>query len=95
MRRQLTPSWCPARQPDDELGELSLDALYHQFALVPIDNNAMADRQAKPGSLTWRFGGEKRHIDLVNDLRRNASAIISDAHLDPVTAALGGELDSW
>ena len=49
-----------------------------------LRNDVIADRQAEPGALAGRLGGEEWLKELVLDLRGNAGAVVADAEFDPI-----------
>ncbi len=48
-----------------------------------IGNDAVGEEQSKSGPLTGRFCAEKRVKDTVENVDRNAGAVIRDGHVDP------------
>src|SRR5262245_61027357 len=54
-----------------------------------LDDDVVADRQAKSCSLSGGLGGEEGIEHLLLHVRRNASAIVVDRYFDPVTEIFG------
>src|SRR5271165_2653040 len=74
-----------ARQINSELGKLAELAVDGDRTAVLLHNDVVADRQAEPGALAGRLGGEKRLEQFVPDVGRNPNAVVADADLDRVT----------
>ena len=49
-----------------------------------LDEDVVADREAKAGALTRRFGREEWVEHLFFDIRRNASAVIADRYFHAI-----------
>src|SRR5271165_5146986 len=74
-----------ARQMERELRKLTDLAVDGDRTAVLLHNDVVADRQAEPGALAGRLGGEKRLEQFVPDVGRNPNAVVADADLDRVT----------
>ncbi len=59
-------------------------------AAMLLHDDVVAHRQAKPGALARRLGGEERIEHLLLHLGRNAGAVVADADFDVVAEVLGG-----
>src|ERR1700733_675293 len=81
---------CPfARQNNPEFGELvglGID-LYRPGML--LDDDVMADRQAKPSAFAGRFCREERVEHLFLHVGGYAGAIVADADFDTISEVLG------
>jgi hypothetical protein len=73
-----------SRQSNGEFGELDRLALNLDCAAVLLGHNVIADRQSETGALAGRLGREERLEQLVLDLRRDASAVVTHPDLDRV-----------
>jgi hypothetical protein len=55
-----------------------------------FDDDVVADREAKPGALSGRFGGKKGVEHLVLHRRRNSSAVVADPDFHTIAKVFGG-----
>src|SRR6516165_3365132 len=74
-----------SRQPHGELGELADFALDRDRAAVLQGHDLVADRQAKPGALAGRLGGEERLEQFLPVFRSDADSVVPHANLDGIT----------
>src|SRR6516165_8650508 len=72
------------RQAHGELGELADFALDRDRAAVLQGYDLIADRQAKPGALAGRLGGEERLKQLLPVFRSDADPVVAHANLDSI-----------
>ena len=54
-----------------------------------LDDDIVANRQAKPGPFACRLGRKERVEHFVFDFRWDAGAVVPDSDLDPVAEAFG------
>src|ERR1700730_977160 len=87
----MLASW----QPDRELGELTDFAVDRDRAAVPLGNNLVTDRQAKPRPLAGRLGREEGLDQLLLVLRRNTDAVVAHPDLDGVPQIPGRDPEDW
>src|SRR5258708_6458971 len=73
-----------ARQADGKLGELAQLAVYRDRAAMLLRHDVVADRQAEPGALAGRLGGEERLEQFAPDLRIHAGAVVAHRDLDRI-----------
>src|SRR5262249_14761131 len=55
-----------------------------------LDDDVIADGEAKPGAFSGRFGCEERIEHLFFHFRRNTGAVVADRDLYAVAEVLGG-----
>src|SRR6516162_6968873 len=60
-----------------------------------LGHDVVADREAKPGPLAGRLGGEERLEQSVPDLGRNTNAVVADADLHCLAEIPRGHLEHW
>src|SRR5262245_37484298 len=77
------------RQNDPDLGELAGLCINLNCARMLLDDDVVADREAKAGALAGRLGGEKRVEHLFFHVRRNTGAVIANPDFHPVAKVLG------
>src|SRR5262249_23412629 len=73
------------RQNDPDLGKFSGLCLDLDHAGVLLDDDVVADREAKTGALPARLGGEERIEHLVFHLGRYAGAVVADPDFHTIT----------
>jgi hypothetical protein len=78
-----------AQQSDADLGELSGRRVDLNRPAMLLDDNVVADREAKTGALSGRLCGEEGVEHLVFDIRRNASAVIADLDFHAIAKIFG------
>src|SRR6202140_5712468 len=83
------------RQPDRELGERGAFDLDRDRAAVPLGNDLVTDRQAKPRPLAGRLGREEGLEQLLLVFRRNTDAVVAHPDLDGVPQIPGRDLEDW
>ena len=54
-----------------------------------LDNNIMADREAKTGAFSGRFGREKRVEHFFFHVRRDASAVVTNTDFHTIAKVFG------
>src|SRR5215469_4511683 len=74
-----------SRQPYRELGELADFAVNRDRAAMLQGYDLVADRQAEPGALAGRLGGEERLEQLLPMFPGNADAVVAHPNLDGIT----------
>ncbi|RMU74695.1 hypothetical protein ALP23_05341 [Pseudomonas syringae pv. apii] len=81
------------RQLDLEASALA-DVGDAELAAHLVDD-AVTDGQAQPGADTYRFSGEKRLENALQQPRINASTVVLDRQADDIFIALGLDTDPW
>src|SRR6476661_2070229 len=87
--------WCgaPTGQPHGELGKLADLALNLDRPAMLLRDDVVADREAQPGALSGRLGGDEGLEQLVAHLRRDAGAVVAHLDLDRLAEIAGGDAD--
>src|SRR5262245_26662099 len=78
-----------AEQNNPDFGELAQLRIDFDCARMLLDDDVVADGEAKACALSGRLGGEERVEYLVFHVRRNASAIIADPDFYAIAKILG------
>ena len=78
-----------ARQDNPDFGELAGLRLDLDRAAMLLDDDVVADREAKPGTFSGRLGREERIEHLLLHLGRNAGAVVADPDFHAVAKVLG------
>src|SRR5262249_42958555 len=92
---ELLERRCRARKNDPDFGKLAGLRFYFNRPAMLLDDDVVADGEAKAGPFSCGFRGEERIEHLFFHVRRNAAAIVTDRYFDPVTEALGCGSEGW
>src|SRR5215472_14801085 len=82
-----------SRQPYRELSEVADFALDRDRAAVLLGHDIEADRQAEPGALAGRLGGEERLEQLLPVFPGNADTVVAHPDLDAITHFTSRDLE--
>jgi hypothetical protein len=88
-------TYCCTRQDDPELGELAGLRIDLNRPAMLLDDDVVADREAKPGAFASWLGCEERVEQFVFHLGRNAGAVVANPDLDAIPEALGRGSKRW
>lgn len=81
------------READGKGGANAWGRVAGELAVVTIDNNLIADREAESGSFADLFGGVERIEDALAHMVGDAPPIIGDGDRDAIVVDLCGDLD--
>src|SRR5258705_13736937 len=77
-----------AWQNNPDFGELPRLRIDFNCARMLLDDDVVAERKAKAGTLSSRFGREERVEHLCFHVRRNADAVVADADFHMIAEVL-------
>jgi hypothetical protein len=79
-----------ARQDNPDFGELARLRIDLDRPAMLLDDDVVADGEAKTSTFSGRFGGEERVEHLSFHVRRHAGAVVADSDFHTIAKAHGG-----
>src|SRR5450830_754545 len=86
--------WCHPGQAQHESGALAHGAVYRDGAAKLLGNQVEYDVQSQSRATLAAPRGDKGIEDTVDQVRRNAAAIVTHLHVDPVRVAAHADMDA-